>query len=469
MRRLMPLTALLLAGCQLAPPHVRPDMPTPSTYPLPGAADSMAASDGVAASLVSRDDFFPDPRLRQLIEAGLQRNRDLAVSSARIAEARGLYRVQDSERLPALSASATANRSRINETGEPFIANRATIGVAVPTFELDFWGRVRNLSDAARSSYLSTVAGERAFRLSLIRSIASAYYALREAEERLALAEATVASREEGLRIAKRRLDAGVTSALDFRQSESLLTQAQTELSALRLARAQAISFLMVLVGGPLQAELPQGMALAAQKPTQPLAAGLPSELLTARPDIVGAEEDLRAARANVGAARAAFYPNISLTGNVGFASAALDNLFDDAGLGWGFGPTISIPIFDWGARKGNLDVARAREDIAVASYERTVQEAFREVSDALAGRRYLAEEVAAQQRAAAAQREIARLARIRYREGVANYLEVLDAERNLFTAEQALITIQRQELDNLAALYAALGGGLGPVEPPAQ
>ncbi|WP_199554405.1 efflux transporter outer membrane subunit [Sandaracinobacteroides hominis] len=457
MARFTPLALLLLAGCQLAPADVRPEMATPSAYPLPGPAG------GTDATMLSRADFFPDPRLRALIDAGLARNRDLAVSSARIAEARGLYRIQDSERLPSLNASATASRSRIVNQGPAYIANYVNVGVAVPAFELDFWGRIRNLSDAARASYLSTIAGERAFRLSLIRSIASAYFALREAEERVALAERTVTSREEGLRIAKRRLDAGVTSALDFRQSESLLTQAETELSALRLARAQAINYLTVLTGGPIAGELPAGLPLAAQKPTQPLAAGLPSALLEARPDIVAAEESLRAARANVGAARAAFYPNISLTGNIGFASAALDDLFDDSGLGWSFGPSISIPIFDWGARKGNLSVARAREDIAVASYEKTVQEAFREVADTLAGRRYLAEEVAAQQRATTAYREIARLARIRYREGVANYLEVLDAERSLFTAEQALITLQRQELDNLAALYAALGGGLGP------
>jgi multidrug efflux system outer membrane protein len=202
-------------------------------------------------------------------------------------------------------------------------------------------------------------------------------------------------------------------------------------------------------------------LPLARQKSGTTIAAGLPSELMVTRPDILAAEERLRASRANVGAARAAFFPSISLTGNLGFASNDLGNLLGSEGLSWSFGPKVSLPIFDWGRRKGNLTVAEAREDIAVADYERTVQQAFREVADTLAGRRWLSEQVAAQMRATEAQRQIAFLARTRYREGVANYLEVLDAERNLFTAEQALIQVRRNELDNLVSLYVALGGGV--------
>ncbi|APL96351.1 RND transporter [Sphingobium indicum B90A] len=337
---------------------------------------------------------------------------------------------------------------------------RYSIGVGVTGFELDFWGRVRNLSDAARSQYLATVQAERAFRLALIRDVASTYFASREADERIALAEATVRSRQEGLRIAERRLEAGVTSALDFRQAESLLTQAETELASLRLAEAQSENFLAVLLGGPVPVGLTVPLTLADQKNGTVIAAGLPSELMVTRPDILAAEEKLRAARANIGAARAAFFPSISLTGSIGFASTDLGNLIGNEGLSWSFGPSISLPIFDWGARKGNLSVAEAREDIAIAEYERTIQGAFREVADALAGRRWLAEQVAAQVRATAAQRAIADLARTRYREGVANYLEVLDAERNLFIAEQTLIQLRRAELDALVSLYVALGGG---------
>lgn len=459
-KALVALPALLLAGCQMAPPHVRPALPTAPAYAADDAGDVAA---GVRASEIGWREFFADPRLEALVTAALARNRDLSVAVAQIEEARGQYRIQDADRLPTPGVDGSATRSRANSglpgTG-PVTGNRYAVGVGISGFELDFWGRVRNLSEAARAQYLATVEAERAFRLSLIRDVASAYLASREAEERIALAEATVKSRNDGLRIAQLRLNAGVTSALDFRQSESLLTQAETELAALKLAKAQSDNFLSVLVGGPMDAALPDGLPLDAQLKAPQLSAGLPSDLLVARPDILAAEERLRAARANIGAARAAFFPRISLTGNLGFASNALDNLVGDDGLAWSFGPTISLPIFDLARNQGNLTVARAREDIAVANYEKAVQGAFREVSDALAGRRHLAEQVAAQQRGTEAQRRIADLARVRYREGVANYLEVLDAERNLFSAEQALLQLRRQEADNLVGLYVALGGG---------
>ena len=454
--------ATLLGGCQLAPPHERPRLPTASDYPAAFAGDVTL---GRRAADIGWRDFFADPQIELLVATALERNRDLAVAVARIEEARGLYRIQAADRLPTLGATSDTISSRVQTgtAGAPGGASDTStlysVGVGVTGFELDFWGRVRNLSDAARAQYLATVQAERAFRLALIRDVASAYFSAREAEERIALAEATVRSRQEGLRIARRRLDAGVTSALDFRQAESLLTQAETERAGLRLAKARSDNFLAMLVGGIVPAPLPAPLPLASQKGA-PIAAGLPSELMAARPDIVAAEERLRAARANIGAARAAFFPSISLTGNFGFASTSLGDLVGDNGLGWNFGPSISLPIFDWGARRGNLDVAKAREDIAVAQYELAVQQAFREVADALAGRRWLAEQVAAQLRATEAQRQIASLARTRYREGVANYLEVLDAERNLFAAEQALIQLRRIELDNLVSLYVALGGG---------
>lgn len=461
-RRLILLApALLLAGCNLAPPHQRPDLPTPATFPAPALPEEQVAT---PAPGIGYRTFFPDPQLQALIALGLDRNRDLAIATAQIAEARGFAQIQRADQLPGLDAtgSIVRNRSAASDTGgENVTRTRYAAGLVVPAFELDFWGRVRNLSAAARSQLLATAAGERAVRLALIRSIAATYYLLLETNERIALAVATVDSREEGLRIAKLRLEAGVTSALDTRQSETLLTQAETELAALRLARAEAQNLLRVLVGGTIPDDLPEPLPLDRQMPEPVLAAGLPSDLLTARPDIIAAEEQLRAARANIGVARAAFLPRIALTGGLGFASAELASLFDDSGLNWSFGPAISLPLFDWGRRRGNVDVAVAREVQAVAAYERTVQEAFREVSDALAGRRFLAQEVAAQERAARAQRDIARLAQIRYREGVANYLEVLDAERNRFTAEQQLIALRRLELANHAALLAALGGGL--------
>ena len=455
------LAATALAGCvNLAPTHTQPALPTDAHYPA-GFENDVTL--GQRATDVAWHDFFADPQLEVLIARAVERNRDLAIAVARIEEARGQYRIQDADRLPTVGASAEAVRSRgpsLTGAGTD-TSNRYSVGVGVTSFELDFWGRVKNLSEAARRQYFATQQAERAFRLTLVRDVASTYFASRGAEEQIILAEATVTSRREGLRIAKLRLDAGVTSALDYRQSETLLTQAETQLASLKLAKAQADNFLAVLVGGPVPADLPAPLPLVAQSMPPALTAGLPSDLLVARPDIVGAEEQLRAARANVGAARAAFFPSISLTGNLGFASGSLDGLFGSNGLTWSFGPTISLPIFDFGRNKGNLTVADARENIAVATYEKTVQTAFREVADALEGRRYLAEQVEAQERGTLAQRRIADLARKRYREGVSTYLEVLDAERNLFASEQALIELRRAQVDNLVTLYVALGGGL--------
>lgn len=460
---------LLLAGCNLAPKHVTPALSTPLEYP-----PEVSPSGSVPAAELAWQDFFLDERLRALIVQMLENNRDLRIAVARIEEARGLYRIQRAEQLPQLGGSAGLTRSRIGanalgtQGGVPVTSNGITstnydIGVAVTSFELDFWGRVRNLSDAARSQYLATVAGERAFRIALIRDLATAYITSRSLAEQAEQADAAVESRERGLRIAKLRLDAGVTSALDYRQAEALLTQAQTEAASLRNQRAKQRNIVRLLVGSPIEEEaLAPARRLGDQGIIRDIDAGLPSSLLANRPDIIQAEEALRAARANVGAARAAFFPSISLTGNAGFASASLDDLFTDGGLNWSFGPSISLPIFDWGARKGNLTVARARETIEVATYDRTVQIAFREVSDALADRKFLAEQLEAQQRAVDAQTALTRLARLRYENGVAQFLEVLDAERNLFSAQQTLIQLRGAQLSSLVTLYAALGGGLG-------
>jgi len=394
-------------------------------------------------------------------------------ATARIEQARARFRIEDSRRLPNLVATASGTRTRQATAGNPafaaggdnlptsFTFNRFDIGVGVSAFELDFWGRVKNLSDAARASYLASVATQRAFYLSLIADTATTYFEIVETEEQIVLAEATAASRREGLKIAKLRLDAGVTSALPYRQAETLLTQAEQQIASERLALAQLRNQLAVLVGGATpEGSPPQGLSLAAQVDERRLAAGLPSELLLARPDILAAEEQLRAARANIGAARAAFFPSISLTGNTGLTSGSLGSLFDSDGLGWSFGPSISLPIFDFGAREADLDLAKALEVEQVANYDRTVQQAFREVSDALAGREYLAEQIATLERARIAQSEIARIARARYREGVADYLEVLDAERNLFSAEQQLLATRRAWLQNRATLFVSLGGG---------
>jgi multidrug efflux system outer membrane protein len=447
--------ALLLGGCNFAPQHVRPASPSPELYPSAYSADTA----GRDAPHLSWREFIVDPRLKALIAAALENNRDLRMAIARIDEARGLYRIQGADLFPSVVAGADA--SRTGGAAGTATVDRFAVSVGVTSYELDFWGRIRNLSEAARAQFLATVEAQRAFRLSLIGQVASTYLSLLEARERIALAEGTVATRREGLEIASTRLEAGITSALDYRQAEALLMQAETELAGLRLIEARANNALAVLVGGQLPDSLPPGLTLREQSELTPIAAGLPSSLLTVRPDIIAAEEQLRAARASIGAARAAFFPSISLTGLFGFASNELDGLFSEENRTWSFGPQIVMPLFTGGKLKGNLTVARAREHIAVANYERTVQEAFREVADALAGRKYLADQVAAQERSLEAQRQISELAATRYNEGVVGYLEVLDAERNLFNAEQALLQFRRAEAENLIRLYLALGGGV--------
>ena len=411
MKRLMALALLStgLAGCaSMAPEHVRPDAATAPIFNPEFRPDGE-----VIAAQLSYRDWFADPRLVQLIGTALDNNRDLLAATARIEQARARYRIQDSRQLPTVVANASGTPTRqplgVNpslDTGDVEGApdavtfNRFDVGVGVSSFELDFWGRIASLSDAARAQYLATVAAQRAFYLSLIADTATTYYEIVETEEQIALAEATAESRREGLRIARLRLDNGVTSALPYRQSETLLTQAEQQLASERLALARLRNQLAVLVGGRVPEGLPDGLTLAAQGNKQRLAAGIPSDLLLVRPDIVAAEEQLRAARANIGAARAAFFPTISLTGNAGLSSASLDGLFSGDGFGWSFGPTISLPIFDWGVREADLDLARALEVEQVANYDRAVQGAFREVSDALAGRRWLAEQVETLERA---------------------------------------------------------------------
>ena len=459
-----------LAGCvNLAPEHTRPAFSTDAVY------DPDYRPDGtVIASQLSWSEYFQDPKLNELLALALENNRDLVAATSRIAQAQAQFRIQESGRLPVVGSSASAIRSRTPLgsaaiSGGPttagvssVTADRFNVGVAVSAFELDFWGRVANLSEAARSEYLATIAAQRAFYLSLIGDVASTYLEIEEAKQQIALSRATAESRKEGLRIAKLRLDAGVTSALDFRQAEVLLTQAEQALATQELGLMRNRNNLTVLVGGKLPVGIMSDPGMGEQIFAAQLDAGLPSNLMLVRPDIIAAEERLRAARANIGAARAAFFPSISLTGSTGLVSDALGGLFSDDSFTWSFGPSISLPIFDAGARKARLNLTKARETEAVANYDKTVQVAFREVSDALAGRRWLGEQVATAGREVTAQQRIARIANLRYKEGVSSYLEVLDAERNLFSARQQLLRTLRMENQNKVSLFIALGGGFG-------
>lgn len=457
------LGATALASCNMAPKNIQPTAPVPELYTY---QDSVI---GEAAAEIGWQRFFGDPRLKIYIGAALANNRDLAAATARIAQARAQFRIQESERLPQLDGDASATRTHApvtslgtGSTGNGDITySQYRAGIAVSAFELDFWGRIRNLSEAARRQYLATVEAQRAFRLSLISDVAATYYAIRAGEEGIALAERTVSSRRQGLEIAKLRMDAGVTSSVDYDQSLLLVTQAETDLADLRRTTEQQRNLLLVLIGGPIAGPLPEPRPIQTAGQFDALDPGLPSELLANRPDVLGAEQQLYAANANIGAARAAFFPRISLTGALGFISPQLDNLFKGGSDTWSFGGAVDLPIFDWGKRKSSLRLSEAQRDEMVATYQSTVQNAFREVSDALVGRQRYREQIRAQEQAVAAQRRLAETAMLRYENGISIYLEVLDAERNLFSAEQQLIRLRATELQNGVSLYTALGGGL--------
>lgn len=452
------LIAVLLAGCSLAPQYQRPEAPIATVYP---AEASNAKADATATGW---REFFPDQRLQQLIEAALANNRDLRVAALRIEEARAQYGIQSADLLPNLNATASGSRSRtpgaVSITGRSSVNSNYQVGLGLAAFELDFFGRVRSLNDAALAQYLATEEASRAAQISLIAEVAKAYLAEQAFAEQYDLARKTVESRENAYKLAKQRFEVGASSALDLRQNETLVQSARASLATLTRQRAQATNALTLLVGRPL-GDLPAAQTLSGQNIVTEIPPGLPSDLLTRRPDIRAAEQRLRATNANIGAARAAFFPRISLTGSIGTASNQLDGLFESGSRTWSFVPQLVLPIFDAGRNRANLNLAEARNNIAVAEYEKAIQTAFREVSDALVARAALEEQIAAQQAVQDAQAERLKLADLRSQSGVASSLEVLDAQRELFTAQQQLVQARLLRLTNAVDLYRALGGGV--------
>lgn len=432
-------------------------------YPTDLASQLGAPSDGPIASEIAWRDYFADPQLKTLIAQALENNRNLKTAVLRVEEARAAYGIQRADQFPTIAAGIDGSRARtpadLSPTGRALTAGQYQIGVGVAAWELDFWGRVRNLKEAALESYLATDAARRAVTVSLIAMVADSYLVLRELDERIGLARQAVASHEESLRIFTRRFEVGAIAKMDVVQVETLLQQARTLAAQLEQARAAQAHALTLLLGSPLPS-LPQAGRLdeAAVMPT--LRVGLLSEILLQRPDIVAAEHQLRAAGANIGAARAAFFPRITLTGSFGTASSELSGLFDSGSQAWRFLPSLTLPIFDAGRNRAALDLAEMRRDLAVVNYEKIVQVAFREVSDALSARRWLSEQVHLAEATLSAQAERARLVKLRYDNGSAPYFEVLDAQRNLLTAEQQWVQTRRAWLSSRVSLYAALGGG---------
>ncbi|WP_236616810.1 MULTISPECIES: efflux transporter outer membrane subunit [Sphingobium] len=446
----------LVAACSFAPNHVRPPSPVPNQFP--GETD---ASESIAT--VGWRDLFRQPELARLIEEALANNRDVRIAATRVAEARAAWRIEGASLYPQLDAVGTGTRGRtlfnLPVTGATPVDVRQISAQLSASWEIDFWGRLRNLRDAARWQYLATEEARRAVATGLVAQVANGYLLEREYEERAALARKSIETREGSLRIMRRRYEVGSGSKLDMTQVQTLLAQARMTLQALEQDRDVNRNALALLVGRPV--DIAPGTLSLTQVPEDlAVPTGLPSELLANRPDIVAAEHRLRAADANIGAARAAFFPNISLTGAYGTMSDQLDGLFSGGSEAWSFTPTISLPLFNAGRMKGNLDVARARQERAIAEYEQVIQGAFRDVSDALVRRRQLRLQIGTTRELLEAQRERARLAQLRFDNGRSAYLEVLDAQRDLFDAEQALVQLRRAELASLVALYAALGGG---------
>jgi multidrug efflux system outer membrane protein len=443
----------------MAPRYDRPSLPVPDRYPSDAPVPAGAPVEAVTP--LDWHQVFVDPALQSVIETSLHNNRDLRRAVLQVSEARAQWSVAGASRWPGINGNAVGARARIPEGEVPGLGGviSAYEIAASASWELDFWGRVRNLDTAALESYLATDAARRAFTISLAAQVADAWLQQRELDDRIALAQASIVTRTETFRIFRRRYEEGSGNRLELTQAETLLTQAQALGKQLEQARAINHHALSLLMGVPASTDL-RAVTFDTQESVRVVAAQLPSALLTHRPDILAAEHRLKAAHANIGAARAAFFPQVMLTGSIGTASSQLDGLFDAGTRTWAFLPTITVPIFNAGRLRSNLELARVRRDIAVAGYEATIQGAFRDVADALSAQQSLTEQVDIQRRALTALTERARLAQLRYDSGAATYLEVLDAQRDLLVTQQTLVQTQRAVQSTRVSLFAALGGG---------
>ncbi|MGR1215420.1 efflux transporter outer membrane subunit [Metapseudomonas otitidis] len=462
MRLLIPLAlAASLGACSLVPPLERPASPVPAQFPQLAGAPSVAA-----APLPGWRRMFGDPRLQRLIEQALEQNRDLRLAALNVEVTQAMFRIQSSARLPSVALEANQTRERAlaadsSERSSRTVSKQVGVNLGVSAFELDLFGRVRALSDAALARYFASEEGRDAAQVALVGAVADAYFAQQLAAEQQQLAEQTLADWEQSLALARLLKQADQNSALDVAQAEGQVATAQADLEARRRARAQADNALQLLVGGELPADLPPAQSLAQQPLLGRLPAGLPSELLLARPDLRQAEQVLEAANADVGAARAAFFPQISLTASFGYASTSLDGLFDPSRQVWRFAPQLTVPLFQGGRLRAELRLAKVRKSEAVAQYERAIQIAFREVADALAGTATFDRQIDAQLQAVSAAERRLDLSGQRYRAGLDGRLELLDAQRQLYAARQALLELRREKTSNAVALYKALGGGL--------
>ncbi|KAB7764314.1 efflux transporter outer membrane subunit [Xanthomonas maliensis] len=468
-RRFLTRTALAVAcltalpGCvSMAPRYARPDAPVLVQFPdLPGAG----ATDVVSVANLDWQQVFLDPQLQHVISLALENNRDLRIALLNIEQTRAQYRIQRADLLPTVQASvsqsAARNSAQANTFGAGGIIRSASAEVGFSSWELDIFGRIRSLKKAALETWLATTETQRSTRLTLVAEVASTWLAVAADQQHLALARQTLDSRQQTLRLTEAQHQEGTASALDVAKIQTSVESARSDVASYTTQLATDRNALQLLVGAPVTAALlPQGDRLQTSVALAPIPGNLESRVLLQRPDVLSAEHSLKSANANIGAARAAFFPTLSLTAASGHGSTALSSLFDADTRTWSFAPSISVPIFDAGALKGELDVAKIKKDIQIATYEKTIQTAFSEVADALAERANLDDQLDAQAALVDASQRNSSLSEARWRNGTDSYLEALDAQRTLYSAQQNQVTLYLSEANNRVTLYKVLGGG---------
>jgi len=456
--------ALVPAGCTMAPKYTRPQPPVPAAWPA-GASGQAIQPDANApdAGQLRWREFFTDDKLQQLITTALTNNRDLRVAALNVEMARAEYGIQRGELLPTINATGQISKQRVpasffGQRGGSITMEQDSVNLGVADWEIDFFGRIRSLKDAALAQYLGTEQARRGAQILLVSSVANAYLTLAADRESLAIAQTTLAAQQGTFNMIQRRHDLGLAADLDVQRAQTQVDGARRDIASFQQLIAQDVNALNLLLGAPAPDSLLPA-ELAGVVPPKEISAGLPSEVLLRRPDVLQAEDLLKAANADIGAARADFFPRISLTAAAGTGSGDLSGLFQAGSGTWSYAPQIVMPVFDartWSAHKA----ANVQRDIAVTQYEKAIQSAFREVADALAMRGAADQQVEAQQSLVHAVSETYRLSNTRYDMGIDSYLSVLDAQRSLYAAQQALVTLRLARLATQVRLYAALGGG---------
>ena len=458
------VASLLLGGCSMIPDYLRPEAPVDAAWPQGAAytANDAAQTDTAAAELGWRE-FFRDPALQRLVQSALANNRDLRIAALNVDAYRAQHRIQRAELFPSIAAGGSGTRQRLpadlSSTGERATSSQYSATVGTSAWEIDFFGRLRSLNQQALEQYLASEEAQRSTQISLVASVANAYLTLQADQELLQLTRDTLETYRKSYALTERSFNAGVADALSLSQARTSVQSAEASLAQYTRLVAQDRNALALLLGGGVPADLPEGDVLKGDLLAE-VPAGLPADLLQRRPDLLQAEHSLKAANASIGAARAAFFPNISLTANAGSASSELSGLFDGGSGTWLFQPSINLPIFTAGSLKASLDYAEVQKNIQVATYEKAVQTAFQEVADGLSARTTYTQQLDAQRALVDTSEEYYRLAERRFRTGVDSYLTLLDAQRQLFSAKQQLISDRLNQLTSEVNLYKALGGG---------